>query len=248
MINFSFLGMGNKESLPVGSDGPRSASKNPHSPEALSCPKLINSAKLRITEQFNKFKDPRDFTIKMDKFQEALSVVDSSGSRRLKNSPLADLIFLLFARANPVSITSDEFHDCASALASTSKDERTETTFQAIAGYGQEYVPFDAIVDLVEKSWQTACKIMISKIRSKAAGGVDHSALIQNFCDKNANNMVDEVRGSLLKTSPKGYLDLSEFAQWAQLDRTVKLIVDGEIVEVPTSLTHQRAFSYLNQT
>ena len=199
----------------------------------------------KIKEQFNKYKDPRDNTIKRDKFQEALSVADSTGQRKLKDSPLADLIFDLFAHSNPVSITEKEFHACAIALASSSTPERTETTFRAIAGHGHDHITFDTIVELFERSWRAACRSLIAKrkLRVKAVGGEDFTALIEAFCEKNLGHISDEVRGNLLKydKTGKGSLDRAEFFQWLSLDRTVKVVVDTDTVEVPTSLTHQKS-------
>lgn len=208
---------------------------------------------LKIREQFNKYKDPKDNMIKRDKFQEALSVADSTGQRKLKDSPLADLIFDLFAVSNPVAITEREFYACAMALASTSTPERTETTFRAIAGQGHDHITFDTIIDLFERSWRVACRSVIAKrkVRVKAIGGEDFTALIESFCERNLGNIADEIRGNLLKydKTGKGSLDRAEFYQWLSLDRTVKVVVDTDTVEVPTSLTHQKnsaAYPQLN--
>jgi len=212
-----------------------------------NAPKQSVEVTCKIAETFNKFKDPRDGTIKRDKFQEALSTVDTLGSRKLKDSPLADLIFDLFARQNPLYITDKEFNACARALASENSAQRTETTFQALAGFGQDVVHFETIVDLFEKSWRKACRSVISKRqnRAKAVGGEDYSSLIQSFCEKNIGNVADEVRGSLLKndSSGKGALDRAEFSQWLIIDRTVKVVVETDTVEIPTSLTHQKVTS-----
>ena len=70
----------------------------------------------------------------------------------------------------------------------------------------------------------------------------DVTGLIEKFCEKNNHAMVDSVRAELEalvgSSDSHGALDQLKFNAWMNEDRTVKLSLDNEVVEIPVGFAH----------
>ena len=209
-----------------------------------------SSEQSRIPQQFEELKDPKTGLVTRSKFHDSLAAIETRGFRRLRETPIADLLFDCLA-ACPEGLTAREFTTLFHGIFSENRNERIDLTFRALAfktPNTPHLVAVRDVVSLIESCWRLAGQILIDRrhLKKRTVGGEDISRLISNFVENSITGFSETVESQLQSCCDgKGTMTKDQFAVWLSEDRTVKLSVESDTVEVPTSFAYvERATAY----
>jgi hypothetical protein len=189
-------------------------------------------------------KDDRTGLMTRNKFHESLGSIETRGYRRLRETPLADFLFDCSA-ASPEGLNRTEFFSIVNSVFSENRQDRIDITFKALASKTPNtphLVAIKDVVSLVENCWRLAGQILIDRrhLKKRNVGGEDVSKLILAFVENSIAALTEETTAQLqaCDTKSTGSLTKDQFASWLSCDRTVKLVVESDTVEVPTSFAY----------
>ena len=194
-----------------------------------------------ISDQFDKLKDNKTGLMTRAGFHTSLELLEQKGLRKMKDSPLGNILFEAFAITRPDALNAAEFQAAIIAAVSASVNDRTEATFKALSGRTGNFVSIAKLVQLMGDSWRFAVHVFVEKRQLTEKNDKDQlTALVCKFAENNYQAIIDTTMADLTRLDPSntGMLTKAAFMTWLAEDRTVKLVVDSETIEIPTSFTY----------
>eukprot|EP00743_Colponemidia_sp_Colp-15_P005995 GILK01006443.1.p1 GENE.GILK01006443.1~~GILK01006443.1.p1 ORF type:complete len:285 (-),score=45.86 GILK01006443.1:335-1156(-) len=197
--------------------------------------------------------------IPQEKFNDALSLLETIGLRRLRDSPLGQRLFHLFDTSADNRIAEDEFCIGINILTNGTMEQKLDFTFRAFDCDGDGFVSKTELLQMMEDSWLAAFKILSQEVKSKTdshaarAKGSQAAATLSSShttpeyptveaIQKWATAHLSAFREVCIagfdgaNISGNGRLDRREFSNWISADRTVRATVGDTTVSVAVSL------------
>eukprot|EP00742_Colponemidia_sp_Colp-10_P004826 GILJ01005152.1.p1 GENE.GILJ01005152.1~~GILJ01005152.1.p1 ORF type:complete len:278 (+),score=42.26 GILJ01005152.1:46-879(+) len=216
----------------------------------------------KIREGFRRLCDSSGH-IPQEKFNDALSLLETIGLRRLRDSPLGQRLFHLFDTSADNRIAEDEFCIGINILTNGTMEQKLDFTFRAFDCDGDGFVSKTELLQMMEDSWLAVFKILSQEVKSKTdmhaarttkASQTAASSLgttsnisppeyptieaIQKWATANLSAFREVCIAGFdaANVSSNGRLDRREFSNWISADRTVRATLGDITVSVAVSL------------
>ena len=182
----------------------------------------------RLEQEFARFAESQ--SLSRANFHRTLDAVESLGFKRLRETPIADLLFDFYAVNE--AITADNFRLAMEAALSASPSAKLLATFRIIAGKNQEdAMPFARLTEFFERSWQVAAQTLVDKL--KLAKQLETADLVHTFAANHVATLRETLRAEFSRSGE--FVSRAEFTRFMAEDRNVQIVAKDLVIEVPTS-------------
>ena len=189
----------------------------------------VDATTVRLEQEFAKYANANGAELSRPNFHRTLDVIESLGYKRLRDTPLADMLFDFHA-VNDV-ISAQNFRLAMETTLLGAPSARLLATFRAIAGRGEENaIPFARLVDLFERSWQVAAQTLSGKLM--LGKQTDTAQLVQQFASANIQSLRDTLSAEF---NAGAFISRADFTRFMAQDRNVIVVTKDGSCEVPTS-------------
>jgi hypothetical protein len=158
-----------------------------------------------------------------------LDALEGLGFKRLRETPIADLLFDFYGDKEMIS--AENFRAAMEAVLSASPSERLMTTFRVIAGKGNDTnMAFSRLGDFFERCWVVAAQTLVDKL--KLAKQQEQAELVRIFAMNNISTLRENLR---INQFPGEFITRADFTRFMAEDRNLQIAVGDVVVEMPTS-------------
>jgi hypothetical protein len=176
------------------------------------------------------FADATTRTLSRANFHRTLDAVEALGFKRLRETPIADLLFDFYAFNDAIS--AENFRAAMENALSASPATRLLTTFRVIAGKNNENaIPVARLVEFFERSWKVATQTLVDRL--KLGKQLENAELLHEFAANNCATLRETLRQEFSRSGE--FVSRAEFTRFMAEDRNLHIVVKDVGIEVPTS-------------